>query len=85
MKTKRAEQTNLIEGGKERLESTSQFRRKVDEIKKDVRGKYSPAILKEKNWAKRILIVFRREIEIRKRISELSSIKNLHAANSWQM
>jgi hypothetical protein len=85
MKSKRAEQTNLIEGGKERFESTRQFGTKVDEIKKELRDKYSLTILNEKNWAKRILIVFRREIEIRKRISHLSSIKNLHAAHSWQM
>ena len=75
----------MIEGGKERLENTSQFRIKVEEIRKDVRDKYSLTILNEKNWAKRILTVFKRELEIRKRISELSSLKNLHAAHSWQM
>lgn len=75
----------MIEGGKERLENTSQFRIKVEEIRKDVRDKYSLTILNEKNWAKRILTVFKRELEIRKRISELSSLKNLHAAYGWQM
>ena len=33
MKTKRAGQSNLIEGGKERLENTNEFKSKVDEIK----------------------------------------------------
>jgi hypothetical protein len=81
MKTKRAGKTNLIEGGRERLESTNEFKRKVEEINGEVRGKYSLILLNEKNWAKRILIIVRREIEIRKRIAELSSRRNLHATH----
>ena len=78
MNSKRQEPTNLIEGGRERLESTDEFRRKVQEIIKEVRDKYSLTLLNEKNWLKRIIIVVRRDNEIRKRISEVSSSKNLH-------
>ena len=78
MNSKRQEPTNLIEGGRERLESTDEFRRKVQEIIKEVRDKYSLTLLNEKNWLKRIIIVVRRGNEIRKRISEVSSSKNLH-------
>ena len=85
MKAKRAGQSNLIEGGKERLENTNEFKSKVEEIKKDVRDKYSLTILNEKNWTRRMLIVIRREIEIRKKIAELSSLKNLHLGHRWQM
>jgi hypothetical protein len=85
MKAKHAEKTNLIEGGKESLENTNEFKRKVEQIDKDVRDQYSLTLLNEKNWARRILIVIRREIEIRRRIAELSSLKNLHTAHRWQM
>ncbi len=81
MKAKQPGKTNLIEGGKENLENTNEFKKKVEEIKKEVTDKYSPNLLNEKNWIKRILIIVRRDIEIRKRISELSSLKNLHNAH----
>jgi hypothetical protein len=84
MKAKQAEKTNLIEGGRENLENTNEFKRKVEEINREVRDKYSLTLLNEKNWARRILIVIRREIEIRRRIAELSSLKNLHTAHLWQ-
>ena len=72
---------NLIDGGKERLEQTSEFQNKVDEIRKELSEKYSLTILNEKNWIKRLLIKIRLRIEIRKRIKELSSFKNLHFIN----
>jgi len=84
MKTKRVGQFNLIEGGKERLENTNEFKSKVKEIKRDVREKYSLTLSNERNWTRRIFIVIRREIEIRRRISELSSLKNLHSGHRWQ-
>ncbi len=66
------------------MENTTEFNRKVAEINKEIRDKYSPALLNEKNWAKRILIIVRRQIEIRKRIVELSSLRNLHISHHWQ-
>ena len=84
MKTKRPGKTNLIEGGRERLERTNEFKRKVEEINREVRDKYSLILGNEKNWAKRLLIIVRREIEIRKRIAELSSRRNLHVTHYWQ-
>jgi hypothetical protein len=78
MKTKRAGQSNLIEGGGNRLENTNEFKSKVEEIKKDVRDKYSLTLLNKRNWARRLFIVIVRELEIRRRIAELNSLKNLH-------
>jgi hypothetical protein len=74
-----------MEGGRDILENTNEFNRKVEQITKDVRDQYSLMLSHERYWAKRILIVIRREIEIRRRIAELSSLKNLHTANPWQM
>jgi hypothetical protein len=85
MKAKGAGQTNLFEGGKERLEKTSEFKRKVEQVIMEVKDQYSQTLLNEKNWAKRILIVIRREIEIRRRIEKLSSLKNLHTLHRWQI
>jgi len=81
MKTKPTEQFNLIEGGRESLENTSEFIKKVDEIKKEVTSKYSLIIVNEKKWVKRLLIKIKLQIEIRKRIQQLSSLKNLHIIN----
>lgn len=85
MKAKPAGQTNLIEGGRERLENTDEFKQKVEQIEGEVRDKYSVTLSKEKNWIKRILILIRRDIEIGKRISEVSSSKNLHIVHHWQV
>ena len=84
MKTKQEGKSNLIEGGRARLENTNEFQRKVEEIKNEVRDKCSQALLNEKNWIKRILIIVRRQIEIRRRIAELSSLRNLHTTHHWQ-
>lgn len=77
MKTKQ-EHTQLIQGGKERFENTNEFKRKAEEIKGKVRDKYALTFLDEKSWTKRVLIFIKREIEILRRISKLSSLKNLH-------
>ena len=85
MKTKRVGQSNIIEGGRGCLENTIEFKRKVAVIKKDVQYEYSISLLNERNWVRRIFIVIRREIETRRRIAELSSLKNLHLGYRWQM
>ncbi len=77
MKTKQSEQNNLVEGGRENWEGTDEFQRKVEEIVKELTAKYSPALSNERNWAKRLLIKVRLKIEIRKKIAELSSLRNL--------
>ena len=73
---------NLIEGGMDEFERTNEFVNKVAEIKKDVADKYSQKISNERNWLRRLFIRIKLEIEIRKRIKALSSLKNLHAFNS---
>ena len=82
MKTNLAGQINLIDGGKENWEKTNEFKSKVNEIKKELADKYSQTLLNEKNWLKRLLIKFRIMIEMRKRIEQLSSFKNLHLINN---
>lgn len=75
----------MVEGGRDNWEETNEFKRKVEEMNKELTDKYSLTLFNEKNWAKRILTIVRREIEIRKRIAELSSLKNLHATHHWQV
>lgn len=85
MKSKRVVQSNIIEGGRGRLENAIEFKRKVAVIKKDVQDEYSITLLNERNWVRRIFIIIRREVETRRRMAELSSLKNLHLGYRWQM
>jgi predicted DNA-binding protein YlxM (UPF0122 family) len=41
MRTKRTGRSNLFEDGKETFENTNEFKRKIEQIKKDVRYQYS--------------------------------------------
>ena len=81
MKTEKPDKFSLIEGGRDELESTSEFNNKVNEIKKELTDKYSQILLNERNWVRRLLIRVKLNIEIRKRIQALSSLKNLHTIN----
>jgi len=78
MKIKTTRQINLIEQGKNNWESTTEFNKRVDEIRRNVLDKYSPILSTEKNWFKRQIINIRLWLEMKKRIDELSSWKNLH-------
>ena len=84
MKTKQSGPFNIIEGGREELESTDEFNNKVDEIIKELTDKYSLALSSERNWMRRLLIRVKLEIEIRKRVHALSSLKNLHTISDKQ-
>jgi hypothetical protein len=81
MKTNQTGQTNLIDGGKENWEKTNEFKSKVAEIKKELEDKYSLTLLNERNWLRRLLIQVRFMVEMRKRIEQISSFKNLHMVN----
>lgn len=81
MKTSKPQKFNLIEGGMQKFEESSGFRRKVDEIRREVTRKYLPALANEKNGVRRIFIKIKIALEIRKRIHMLSSLKNLHVVN----
>jgi hypothetical protein len=81
MKTNESDKLNLREGGKEEFETTNAFARQASEIRKEVIDKYAPLLLKQRSWLKRFFIKLKRENEIRKRIQQLSSWKNLHAKN----
>ena len=76
--------SKIIEGGIDKFEETAQFNTKVAEIRRDLTAKYSEAVSNEKNWLKRFLIKVRLEIEINRKVRELSSLKNLHAVEFSQ-
>ena len=79
METNKPDKFKLIEGGRDEFERTNEFRSKMEEIRKDVTAKYLPTLSSEKNWLGRLFIKLKIEVEIRKRIQALSSLKNLHA------
>ena len=70
---------NLREGGLDAWEETDEYKEKVAAITKEVRDKYSTMLTNEKSWIKRLVLKFKESGEMTKRISELSSIRNLHA------
>ena len=84
METNEPGKFTIIEGGMENFEETAQFNAKVSEIRRDLTAKYSEVLLNETNWLKHFLIKVRLEIEINRKIRELSSRKNLHAAECNQ-
>ena len=75
--------SKLIEDGKDCFEKTNEFQRKKEQIRTDMTMNYEPLLAAAKNWAGRMMTLIRRELEIRRRISELSSFKNLHLAHGW--
>jgi len=81
METSNPDKFKLIEGGRDEFERTNEFRNKVEEIRKDVMAKYFPILSTERNWLGRLFIKTKIEIEIRKRIEALTSLKNLHVVN----
>lgn len=80
METKKVSNSKLVEGGMDNFERTVQFRLKVAEIKRELTENYGYILSREKNWLKRLLIKIRLKIEIDRKISQLSSSKNLHTA-----
>ena len=81
METNKPAKFNLIENGMDEFERTNEFRHKVAEIRKDVTAKYFPILSNQRNWLGRLFIKTKIEIEIRKRIQALSSLKNLHVVS----
>jgi hypothetical protein len=79
METSKPDKLRLMEGGREELEGTDEFMIKIGEIRKELNDKYSLALSSERSWIRRLLLKIKLEIEIRKRVRALSSLKNLHA------
>lgn len=67
-----------MEGGRASWEGCSEFGNRIDQIKKELKEKYTPGMVNEKNWIKRVILKVKLQLEIRKNIKKLSSIKNLH-------
>ena len=82
METSKPDKFKLFEGGRDEFEGTSEFMSKVEEIRKDLTDQYSLKLSNERSWLKRLLIKVKLEIEIRKRIRALSSLKNLHVISN---
>ena len=78
MKIKTIRKINLIDEGKANWERTDEFNKKVNEIRRELLDKYSPVLSIEINWFKRQIIKIRLWLEMKKKIDELSSWKNLH-------
>ncbi len=81
METSKPDKFKLIEGGRDEFERTSEFINKVEEIRKELTDKYSQKLSNERNWVRRFIVKVKLEIEIKKRIRALSSLKNLHVIN----
>lgn len=84
MNKKMDEKIRIIADGRERFERTTEFERKVTEIKKEVKDKYSLILLEERSWIKRLVIRIKLNVEIRRKIAELSSDKNLHVICNYE-
>jgi hypothetical protein len=78
MKSKAARRIFLTAEGKDTWESTGEYNKKVSEIKRELIDKYSHVLSSEKTWFRRLFIKLRLWMEIRKKIDDLSSWKNLH-------
>ena len=70
---------NLREGGLDAWEETDEYKEKVAAITKEVRDKYSTMLATEKGWIKRLILKLKESKEITRKLSELSSMRNLHA------
>ena len=79
MKSTPRKPMNLREGGMDAWEETDEYKEKIATITKEVRDKYSTMLAMEKSWIKRLILKLKESKEIRRRISELSSLRNLHA------
>ncbi|MEQ9442048.1 MAG: hypothetical protein RIG62_23615 [Cyclobacteriaceae bacterium] len=73
-----ADKSRIIADGRERFERTPEFANKVEEIKKEVNQKYALILLSERSWIRQQLTKIKLRIEVKRRIEELSSSKNLH-------
>lgn len=82
MKTKYNRPVKITNDGTNEWEVTDEYKNKVNKIITEVTDKYSAVLANETRWFKRLLIRLRRATEIRKRINELSSLRNLHAAGN---
>jgi len=74
----RARDSHVIAGGRANWEKTSEFQNKKDAIIKALTDQYALSISNEKHWIKRLLLKIRLRIETRRKLEELSSLRNLH-------
>lgn len=82
MKRMRIRKINIIENGRNEWEMTDEYKDKARKIVEEVTASYSMRLLNEKNRIRRMVLKLQREVEISKKISDLSSSRNLHAMAS---
>ena len=73
-----AKKDGLYDGGLERWEETDDYRKRVSQIVKEATETYEVQIRQEANLFRRLWLRFRLFMEIRKKVGELSSPRNLH-------
>ena len=79
------EKSRITADGKERLERTAEYEKNVAELKKEVKNTYAWRLLEERSWIKRLIIRVKIRIEIRRKIAELSSDRNLHLMGDYEL
>jgi hypothetical protein len=83
MKLGTDKQNNLFDGGKETWERTEEFKKRINTVRQEVRDKYQVRLDSERNWFRRQLIKLQFLMELKKRMNEISSAKNLHLKSTW--
>jgi uncharacterized protein (DUF1015 family) len=75
MKTKT---TNIIADGKRLFEKTKGVLAKTEQIRMEISKKYEPLISGERSYLKKLFLRIKMEVEIRRKLKEISSPRNLH-------
>lgn len=71
-------QNKIIAASRGNVKASLAHKENVENIKKTIKLKYQDSIKNEKSLFKKILIVIRRNIEIRQKIKELTSLDKLY-------
>jgi len=64
--------------GHKRWQKTGAYQQKVSEIKRKVRAEYEEELSTEKKWHRRLILILKRDRDVKKQIAALGSEKNLH-------
>lgn len=78
MKHNTKQKVSIFEGGKENWERSAEFRKRIHQLKRQIQDKHEPDFSSENNWFKRLILQTRIWLEMRRKISEMKSGRNLH-------
>lgn len=85
MITKATVSTQIIASGREKYEKTSEFSAKKARIIEAVKLEYLPDIKSERRMLKKLVLMIKMQLQITKRLKQLSSDKNLHSFNPCEL